>query len=184
MGDSLEFLKKHNYGGNMGCVASHRLLLDQIVLNRWKRTLILEDDFLIVHENFNERFDFMINYIPETWDQLYLGGGYAEPPIYRVNQYVIHHGRMHTTSSYGITHQFAKKIAPSICGSGPIDSFIAKFHTHLNKCYIFQPRLMIQRPGVSDLSGEEYDNGQSMSDTSHENMIKLDQHCVYDKENL
>ncbi len=34
--------------GNMGCTASHRGVLELICHHRWQRTLILEDDFMIV----------------------------------------------------------------------------------------------------------------------------------------
>ncbi len=112
----------------------------------------------------------MIPEIPEHWDMLYLGGHYGEPPIARVSPHVIQCGRMLTTSSYGITAQMARKMAPYISGVGPIDSLYGGFHRD-NRCLILSPRLMIQRPSFSDLQEREMSNSDCMLDESHEQMV-------------
>lgn len=156
--------------GNRGCTASHRGVLELIGHHGWERTLILEDDFHVEHEDMQERFGSMIGDVPDDWEMLYLGGHYGEKPIARVSSHVIRCSRMLTTSSYAVTREFARRMAPWVCGIGPIDTLY--YATHMEgRCYIFQPRLMVQRAGVSDLQCHYMDNGGCMRDTAHENMV-------------
>jgi GR25 family glycosyltransferase involved in LPS biosynthesis len=157
-------------GGNGGCTASHRCILDAITFNKWPRTLILEDDFEIIHDDFHAKFAEMIGEVPDDWQMLYLGGHYAEKPQGRVSQHVIRMARMMTTSSYGVTYQMAREMAPVIYGSAPIDTLYYPFHLS-HKCYIFQPRLMVQFDSFSDLQGRESSNRACMSDENHSNMV-------------
>lgn len=197
------------FNGNRGCTTSHKKLLDIIVANKWERTLILEDDFKIITEDFHAQFEHMITQVPEDWDMLYLGGHYGEPPEKRVATNVIKHKRMLTTSSYGVTAKMAKvlsdgiseesrHIAHTVAGKiiheiadnpenkvdiliehlltsnvnpiGPIDSLFGQFHPIYN-CYIFHPRLIVQREGFSDLQERVMNNEPCMMDTNHENMV-------------
>lgn len=156
--------------GNNGCTASHRGVLELICHHRWHRTLILEDDFLITHPNAQQMFSDMIGDVPDDWQMLYLGGHYGDAPQARVSKHVIRIGRMMTTSSYAVTYKFARHIAPHISGIGPIDTLYFDAH-HTLPCYIFQPRLMVQRPCFSDIQQRECNNQDCMQDTNHENMV-------------
>ena len=162
--------------GNAGCTESHRAILDKIVDSNWKRVLILEDDFRIVYDDFIKKFSNIVKLVPNDWDMLYLGGHYAEPPIKRINEHVIKHARMLTTSSYGITKEFADKIRKDIYGHGPIDSLYGGHHAD-NNCYILQPRLIVQRESYSDLQNKIMDNENCMgwpprdANTRHEKMV-------------
>lgn len=156
--------------GNLGCTASHRGVLELITHHGWERTLVLEDDALILSDDFNEQFDSMIQEVPKDWDLLFLGAGYAEPPKRRVNGSVILTNGLMTTSSYGITHAMARKMAPHISGVGPIDSLFQQWQRN-HHCYIFSPRLMAQRPSFSDLQEADSSNLQSMLDSRHEDML-------------
>lgn len=158
--------------GNNGCTASHRGVLELIAHHRWQRTLILEDDFLIIYENFNERFFQMLPEVPEDWDMLYLGAGYAEVPQARVSKHVIRAGHLKTTSSYAVTYKQARKMAPHIAGIGPIDELYAQFNRNDNT-YIFDPRLIVQREGYSDIECLTNNHGMSMLDPGH--VMLLDQ---------
>lgn len=154
---------------NAGCTASHRSILGAICLHGYKRTLVLEDDWEIspeVGDAFPEMFDSMIREVPGDWDFLYLGAGYAEDAISRINGSVVRAGRLLTTSSYGITAAMARRMAPSISGVGPIDSLYGSWHRE-SKTYILDPRLMIQADGLSDLTGQYSRNRNSMLDTAH-----------------
>jgi hypothetical protein len=132
--------------------------------------LVLEDDFEIRHEDFHQRFSDMVRDVPPDWDMLYLGGRYADNPIARVNAHVIRFSRMLTTSSYGVTCQFARKMAPYIFGPAPIDVLYSGF-TPRAKCYIFSPRLMVQYSSFSDLSHQNSTNEPCMIDPSYENRV-------------
>ena len=157
-------------GGHGGCTSSHRAILDVIAYHQWPRTLILEDDFKILHDDFHERFDSMIKEVPDTWDFLFLGGHYADAPQRRISKHVIKFNRMMTTSSYGITWQMARLMAPNIYGSAPIDTLYFGFQPDHN-CYIFQPRLIVQRESYSDLQGCKSNNEPCMVDERHENLV-------------
>lgn len=156
--------------GNYGCTASHRGVLEIIAFNKWPRTLVLEDDFQILHDDFQERFAEMVKQVPDDWSMLYLGGHYGEPPIRSITPNVIRIGRMLTTSSYGITWQMARKMAPYICGVGPIDSLYTGFHRE-NPCYILEPRLVVQYSNLSDLTGRVDTNEHCMLDMHHVEML-------------
>lgn len=157
--------------GNMGCTASHRAVLEIIAYNKVPRALVLEDDFEVCVNSPLDWFNGMIKEVPETWEMLYLGGHYGEPPLSRVSQHVIRIGRMLTTSSYGITWQMARKMAPYICGIGPIDSLYGGFHTKDHECYALSPRLFIQYNNFSDLQDRVMDNSLCMLDKRHESMV-------------
>lgn len=150
--------------GNSGCTASHRALLDLIVENRWPRTLILEDDFDILHVDFMDKFERIAAELPDNWDMFYLGGHYGEQPIARHSPHLIRCGRFLTTSSYGITLAMAERMRESISGIGPIDSLYGGFHRD-NVCLVADPRLIVQYPNASDLqNGRFMDNSMSMLD--------------------
>ena len=172
-----------NPNGNMGCTSSHRALYEIIAYNKWPRVLIFEDDFAICTDFPQATFGKLIAHVPENWDMLYLGGHYGGEPsefkrIYPIMpglaQFgVIQIGRMLTTSSYGITSQFARKIAPYINGVGPIDSLLTGFHTPSNNCFITRPRIFVQYPGMSDLTDVHSSNHHCMLDRRHEEIAML-----------
>lgn len=156
--------------GNFGCTASHRGLLELIAHNRWPRTLILEDDALFVGALAASQFSLAVSDIPETWDFLFLGGSYAENPKRRINERWIQTNGVMTTSSYGITWQMARKMAPYISGDVGIDSLYHKFQRE-NVSLMITPRLVVQRRSHSDIQERDCDNSMSMLDSRHEEML-------------
>jgi GR25 family glycosyltransferase involved in LPS biosynthesis len=155
--------------GNLGCTASHRGVLELIAHHRWGKTLVLEDDALFL-ENFNGRFQAAIDEAPPKWDFLFLGGSYAETPKRRYNRNWIQTNGLMTTSSYGITCEMARKMAPHISGDVGIDSLYHQFQRD-NLCYMMTPRLVVQRPSFSDIQERGCDNSMSMLDSRHEEMF-------------
>lgn len=158
--------------GNRGCSASHRAVMDLVVQNQWPRCLVLEDDFKAIYDNTQERFASMIGEVPEPWDQIYLGGHYAEKPRARVSPHVILIGQMKTTSSYGVTLEAARELRDLVpIGTGDaIDNLWANYNA-TKRAYIFQPRLFVQRAGYSDLQKREMSNEGCMTDSLHENLV-------------
>lgn len=153
--------------GNAGCTASHRGLLELCAHHRWPWTMIFEDDADIIYQDFNERLARAWRELPADWGLFYLGGGYAQPPIRRVSQRIIQVAGMMTTSSYAITWQQARKMAPYISGIGPIDSLFQGFNREAPS-YCISPRCVVQYPNHSDLQERESANGQSMLDRALE----------------
>jgi GR25 family glycosyltransferase involved in LPS biosynthesis len=154
---------------NMGCTASHRGLLEIIAHRRWPKVLILEDDAFFL-ENFHDRFSAAISDAPPSFDFLFLGGSYAETPKKRFNKHWIQTNGLMTTSSYGITCEMARKMAPHISGDVGIDSLYHQFQRD-NLCYMMTPRLVVQRPSYSDIQERDCDNSMSMLDSRHEEMF-------------
>lgn len=158
---------KHH--GHFGCVASHRAVLEIIGWSKWKRCLVFEDDCQLRREfysDWKQRFETMIKQVPEDASLIYLGGHYGNDPIARVSENVIRCDRMLTTSSYIITHEAARRMAPHISGVGPIDILYSGFAQEFPH-YILEPRLFIQREGWSDLLEEKTRNEWAMTDTAH-----------------
>lgn len=163
--------------GNKGCTETHRALLEIIVHLKIPRALILEDDFSIANTD-PELKEFVdpqklfaesILDLPE-WDMLYLGGHYGEAPKYRISPRVIRVNGILTTSSYAVTWQQARRMAPYISGIGPIDSLYFGFN-RLCRCFILQPRIFVQYPSHSDLTERASDNRHCMQDLGHERMV-------------
>lgn len=152
------------YNGNLNCTASHRALLDLMVESNWPNMFVFEDDFDILHTDFNDKACRILSELPEDWDMVYLGGHYGERPLSRHSPHLIRCGRFLTTSSYGISLKMAVKMRESITGVGPIDSLYGGFHRD-NLCYVADPRLVVQYPNASDLQGGRFmDNSQCMLD--------------------
>lgn len=153
-----------------GCTQSHSAIIHAAAWNGWGRTLILEDDFKIVHEDFHERWAAMLPFIPDDWDLLYLGAHYGGPPISRINKHIVRGNNLKTTSSYAITASYARFLVPYLSGSAGTDDIISGLNT-VFKAYVLQPRLMVQRESVSIIWGNLTNNGDCMMDTRHESMV-------------
>lgn len=160
----IDHLGKEN--ANFGCTSSHRSVLGYICLAGFERTLVLEDDCLFVDDQWPEMFAEMVKEVPADWDFLFLGASYAEDPKYRVSGSVIRTNGLMTTSSFGITLAQARKMAPYIGGEAAIDTLYQKYQRE-GKSFIFDPRICVQRAGLSNIQGIEIDPGQSMLDRSH-----------------
>lgn len=191
--------------GNRGCSRSHRELLREVADGPHDRVLILEDDFKVLTRddliqggftykpcpvmetfcsvldgkgNLAERFEYLISFLPPSFDVLYLAAGYAEPPISRLNKHVLRVGRMLTTSTYAITREFARIWTRHIDAQygtdyqqfSGIDNMIGEL-SHANQYYCLQPRLAFQRMSKSDLNGQENSYLMSMTDPYHENLL-------------
>jgi hypothetical protein len=190
-----------------GCTSSHRNILRRVADGPWERVLILEDDFKVLalddlvsngfaaypnspvlaafksvldgRGNLAERFDCLSEFVPADADVLYIAAGYAEPPIARVNKHVLRCGAMFTTSTYGITRDFAKTWTRKTDEwaarhtepfGHPIDSIFGAY-SHDHNYYVFQPRLAFQRGVRSDITGETNSYITNMTDNRHEAML-------------
>lgn len=154
--------------GNAGCTQSHRTLLDACIVGAWPRMLVFEDDVEFVLPNAQLNFLTVAPLLPEDWGMVYLGGSFANDPIRRINSRLVQIDGMMTTSSYAISGAAARKIAPHIWGSGPIDSIFQGFTRDLaGGSYVITPRMCVQYTNVSDIQGREMNNRMSMEDSGH-----------------
>lgn len=192
----------HPTSNNHGCSNSHRTLIKHIAESSFERVLIMEDDNAaitpeILHaaghrpntkvwdtfhkvpgKTLNERFDFISPHVPEDWDVLYLGAGYGDPPLGRVNEFVLKVAGMKTTSSYGITRKFARKWTEEVDKRfGGLENYPGAADDMLccvareNKYYCLQPRLCFQRESKSDITGNSTSYLDSMTNPDHESKL-------------
>lgn len=136
--------------GEIGCVNSHRHILQMMVSDNLDNALILEDDI-----EFDERWitnlDIAMGNMP-VWDMLYLGCNHVTKPIaFQAN--VVKVTRGFTTSSYAITRNFAQMMIPELEKlTNQVDvSYASKHRTH--KCFAIKPSICWQRADHSDIQG-------------------------------
>src|ERR1043165_9507950 len=58
--------------GLIGCFLSHYFILQEAVMNNYKRLLIFEDDVTFI-KGFNEAFAYAKKQLPDDWEMVYLG---------------------------------------------------------------------------------------------------------------
>lgn len=58
--------------GLIGCFMSHYFILQEALINGYKRITVFEDDILLVND-FKEKLQTGLNQVPEKWQLLYLG---------------------------------------------------------------------------------------------------------------
>jgi hypothetical protein len=129
-----------------------------------KNFMFFEDD-AVFHENFIELFDKFIRQVPDDWCLLYLGGWntVATVPvsenISRVSEtYYVHAIGIHSRVYDEIIELFAP---PVITRNGDVMlTDIQKKHP----CYIFNPRLVYQSQGMSDVWGQVLNFDQYLKD--------------------
>jgi len=59
--------------GMIGCFLSHRRAWERLVQEGHDALLMLEDDVIILHDNFNERLKLLLEELPHDWDVCLLG---------------------------------------------------------------------------------------------------------------
>lgn len=185
---------------------THRDILRHVAGEKIPRALILEDDFCAITTkmladaghipgrkvldthcsilngdgNLSQRFEAMMPFLPDNYDFLYLGGGYAEPPVARYNRHVIQTGTLKGTHAYAVTAESAAKWTAWIDGRtngdidfncGAADDMITSASHEGFKFYCLQPRLLSQRPGLSDLTGRMESYLDSLTNDFHENLV-------------
>jgi len=129
-----------------------------------KNFLFFEDD-AVFHENFVELFDRCIRQVPEDWNLLYLGGQNVHKPIpvtaniNRVTRaYYVHAIGIHERAYNFILELFKPEV---ITRNGDV---ILTDIQAAHPCYIFNPRLVYQREGISDVWGHLLNFDQYLKD--------------------
>lgn len=153
-----------------GCSMSHSAIMSIAAHRNWN-VLILEDDFEILHQDFNERFAEAWAEVPSSWNIVYLGAHYGEPPKDRISKHLVRAGYIKTTSSYAISASHARFMAPLLATCQGPDDVISKFNPTVN-AYVLHPRLIGQRNCMSTIWGTQTWNTQCMTDPHHEKIIE------------
>lgn len=149
-----------------GCSQSHAAIYSIIAHLGHKHTLILEDDFEILHDDFLARFTKAWSEVPPDWDVVYLGAHYGDLPTERLSEHVIRAGYIKTTSSYAISLRHARLMAPIMATCAPPDDTLSGLNPHC-KAYVLHPSLIGQYECRSDIWGNVTRNTCSMTDPHH-----------------
>jgi GR25 family glycosyltransferase involved in LPS biosynthesis len=70
---NIVFNFKYKYINEVGCYLSHLLLIKSLLNTEYLYTLIFEDDFLILNNDFNNKLNNILDKITDDFDILYIG---------------------------------------------------------------------------------------------------------------
>ena len=149
--------------GAVGCKLSHLKVIKLAKERNYKNFLVLEDDFSIDKDNFEDIIQKVIseiNIIPE-WDMIYLGGNnlikpnkikYYADEKEGIFQYIHVPTKINTTHAYAMNSSIFDKCIEEIenC-STEIDDYYKRNIQNKMKVYCVYPSLMKQRKSVSDI---------------------------------
>jgi len=156
--------------GNYGLLLTNIKIIKSAIFNKYNNILILEDD-VIFNNDFYKFFNDKIQYLPNNWDLLYLGGnnmfqwgkynlitGDKNFKITKENYKTLNYELCkttwtQTTHAVGINSKFYKILLESIDKNStePIDMQYCILQQAGYNAYTFIPSLVLQRPGFSDI---------------------------------
>jgi glycosyl transferase family 25 len=149
-GEKLE-ASAYIYRGELGCYMSHMVILKDMINNNYSKILVFEDD-VVFNDDFNAKFDYYYNQLPNDWDIVYMSGNHTTSlekitdNIYKTNGTLAMH-------SYFISLEGAKKLYNLLVAKNmtdPIDVIGIEYQKN-NNCYTFRPHLTYQKEGFSDI---------------------------------
>jgi GR25 family glycosyltransferase involved in LPS biosynthesis len=159
--DGNKFLKTelNSNSAHYGLILTNVNILKDAILNNYDNVLILEDDVNFV-DDFYEKFEANISFLPNDWDFLYLGGCILTS---RRNVTVITKNCGHelckikrnviVTHAVAINSKFYNILLEAISKemTNHIDIIQSDLQDKYN-IYVFMPNLVIQRTGFSDIT--------------------------------
>jgi glycosyl transferase family 25 len=88
--ENIKFNFNYRTKGEIGCYLSHLMLLKNLKNSNFQYCLILEDDFNIINDNFNDELSDIINKIDTDFDLIFLGNlNNNHGEIYKDNIYYV-----------------------------------------------------------------------------------------------
>ena len=150
--------------GYVGCLNSHRTVLKKALDSKLEIVLIFEDDVELC-EDFESKFNDVMNKLPDDWDLLYLGGwnkgqikSYAEGLNIAENVVCMH--------AYIVRDKFLPTAIEALHSKDGIQRVPNDYKCDVllaesllkGKCFICSPALAWQRAGYSDIEGRATNN--------------------------
>jgi len=139
--------------GEVGCILSHKKVLEKIIEEKVRLPLILEDD-IIFEDKFNLRFENHFPQLPEDWSMYYLGANTTrDENLTSVSENINRTYKALTTHSYSIKLEKAEKLHEIIEDNAfekPVDNAYTHFQKE-EKVYVSNPNLIIQKEGYSNV---------------------------------
>lgn len=155
----------YNSKGAIGCTMSHIKALQLILNSKWKRVLILEDDFNFIDniKVINKAYDkFFSNFDDNMWDVVNLSRGAYQDLVNINSDYLSKVNHVSTTSAYMVNLDFCDKLLDNfkegckmlLQATEPrlfaIDIWWKNLQ-QVSNWYIFNPSLGYQRDSFSDI---------------------------------
>lgn len=135
------------------CTLSHLFAVKKALERGSPAVLIFEDDCLF-DPDFVEKFPIFISQVPDDWDMLFLGGYHFEPPV-PVSRNIVRAVMTLTTHAYVVRQRlYSEFIALNENPPAVVDRNNTLLQQQFN-CYCFEPNLVGQLPGYSDLMEQE-----------------------------
>jgi len=143
-------LKGNNYmtGPEQGCYLSHRKVWEIVLKENISNALIVEDDFEF-HPDFNFLFPKMYEKIPSTYDLLYLGCNSKHQKSTFINGTTILAENVLALHAYSVSAEIIPTLL-NLSMERQVDVSLAQIQAK-NRCYAFQPPLVFQKAGYSDI---------------------------------
>ena len=141
--DSSDRVKSH-----LGCLDSHKRLLEQSLTSNVDAVLVFEDDVELC-DDFKNKFYEIINSLPQDWDLIYFGGwGQVRKFTEKLNKAI----KVFTTHSYLINKKFIPVILEQLNKKieYQVDVSFIQIQSQ-NNCFITNPPLCGQKKGYSDI---------------------------------
>jgi GR25 family glycosyltransferase involved in LPS biosynthesis len=154
-GQKLKITETEKRKAEIGCLRSHISVIQDAINRGYNKIAIFEDD-VIFCDDFEKRFEYYSNYVPDNWDIMYLGSDI--PPLLRPVAYVKNmiFRVWRSTGCYAMILNnknglFQKIIDESKTEKRPIDIYIENLFPKIN-AYTFLPSFVKLLETKSDIS--------------------------------
>lgn len=141
--------------GEVGCILSHKKVLEKIIEEKVQLPLILEDD-IIFEDEFNSRFENHFSQLPQDWSMYYPAANTTQDEnLTSVTKNIDRTYNALTTHSYTIRLEKAGKLYNIIEDNvfeKPVDNVYTDFQKE-ERVYVSNPNLIIQMESYSDVRG-------------------------------
>jgi GR25 family glycosyltransferase involved in LPS biosynthesis len=139
--------------GAYGCLQSHLRVIEQARERRLPSIMVFEDD-VVFHPEFDQRFPRFIEQMPDDWDMIYLGAGHMEAPL-EVSDNVIRLQKSYSTYAYALrSTAYDAFLELARHEEFQVDAYYGKLQQQFN-CYCFFPHLAWVEEGYSDTLDRE-----------------------------
>jgi GR25 family glycosyltransferase involved in LPS biosynthesis len=143
--------------GQLGCLLSHKKIIEQASQKHYDHILILEDDIVFKNTELKNIHNYWLS-LPSDWDMFYLSGNNFMG-LNKINNYIYKTNGTLSTGAYAIRQKAYNKIL-SILNSKiydkPIDSYYAAMHHDMN-AYVCVPSIAYQKPDFSNIENKFVD---------------------------
>ena len=144
--------------GQVATIHSHLGVLQKSKEENLSTVLIFEDDIKL-HQDFNLLFDKWHSEIPNDWDMILFGGNHcgnnpwSPGKLIKVTEHVYKVTYSLALHCYAVKNTVYDKLISALSKmNNPADNAIATIQNEIN-CYIIRPHIAWQRPSYSDLVG-------------------------------